>query len=139
MGYRSDGLWVIKGPVDQIKALWVKLLLGAGAPARDPTDGDHPITVMYAFKHDGVGYIELEYQGWKWYEGYPDIMWFEWAWDQALEMETSGVSGRRLRIGEDAEDIEDRSFGEWIDISTRTEIVNNEPKPQSQGSTPLGE
>ncbi len=139
MGYRSDGLWVIKGPIDQIKALWVKLRLGVGAPMCDPTDGDHPITAMRAFKHGASGYIELEYQGWKWYGSYPDIMWFEWAWNQASEMEESGVSGRRLRLGEDAEDIEDRSFGEWVEITTRTEICNVEPRSYDHRSTPLGE
>lgn len=125
MSYRSKGLWVIKGPANDILAAWVACRLAETPP--NPAEWDQ----FKVFYKDGVGYIRLEYSGWKWYDNYSDIRFFERVWsnlnDFADEQETNTVSGRRIRVGEENDDIDNDSFGDNTpDIFTSTSIIDDE-------------
>lgn len=127
MGYRSNGLWVIKGPVKHIIAAMVKakLLLPPPLP--------HTIWEEFdTFRVDGTGFIRLEYEDWKWYPDYPEVVWMDSFWRLLANYPDEGnanpLSGRRIRIGEDHDDVELDEFGNNPpDIDTYVSINDNEP------------
>lgn len=106
MGYRSNGLWVIKGPVDVVIAAWIACKLKLQAPADEPNIWDEFTT----FQKSSTGYIRLEYSDWKWYSSYPSIQFLEQVWSELSDNEE--LTGKRIRIGEDDNDVEQASFGE---------------------------
>lgn len=114
MGYRSNGLWVIEGPVDKVIAAWAAIKLTLPPPATNSASfNDFDI-----YKSSGVGYIRFEYEGWKWYSDYEDVKWYESIWD-ALRDGQWGLNGARVRIGEEDDDIERDAFGSdapWISV-----------------------
>ena len=137
MGYRSDGLWVIKGPIDHIVAAWAKCRLTIAQPTSTENLWDSFVT----FRKDDTGYIRLSYEGWKWYESFPGIRFFEQIWG-CLEAYRDGadaqpLSGKRLRIGEDDDDIEVGSFGDDVhDIYVSRSIQDDEPSTGEPLTTP---
>ncbi len=71
--------------------------------------------------------IELYADGWEWYDSYQDVQWFESLWSEAEALGQTGVdiSGRFVRIGEDANDIDERAFGDaalWDELEIHRAI-----------------
>ena len=135
MGYRSTGLWVIKGPVNDIIAAWTACRLIKTPPK--PADWG----CFKVFHVDGIGYIRLEYPDWKWHQDYPDIQFFESVWDnldafkEAQEEPT--ISGKRIRVGEDDDDTEIETFGDDPpDIYISRSISDHEPSTGELFSKP---
>lgn len=120
MGYRSDGLWLITGPIDKITTALVSLRMNCPTPnVADPIEFE-------TYRVGDVGYIKLQYAGWKWYDSYPDVQWAESAWE--FFSECDGLSGKRIRVGEDDDDIDIAEFGEDPPyIYVRREIDCDEP------------
>ena len=125
MGYRSDGLWVIRGPVQHVIAAWTALKL-----EMPPCPDNEDLWGLFkVFRVGGKGYIRFQYDGWKWYENFPDIQWLELLWNKLSENEH--LSGKRVRLGEDADDNEETSFGEesWaIEIGYYRALTDEEPE-----------
>lgn len=135
MGYRSQGLWVIKGPVQNIQAAWAAIKLTHPNPS---TDED--LTRCFSVYQVGdTGYIRLAYEDWKWYDSYPSIRWFDAVWAE-LESPEWGLAGTRLRIGEDQNDTEAASFCHTPD-SDVPEIcilhILDDQEPQPDDGSPL--
>lgn len=124
MGYRSNGLWLITGSVEEVTAALVAMRMNVPKP--NGAQPDWPEFETYKDDDDGNGYIKLQYSGWKWYESYPDIQWLEQCWEFLSEV--TGLSGKRVRVGEDDDDIDIAEFGEDPPyISIRREIDCDEP------------
>jgi hypothetical protein len=85
---------------------------------------DKPRRLIYEFKVDNV----------KWYDAYPHITAFEQFWDKFRDLVEGSEEGddpcdwaaEFIRIGENTDDIEDRSVGdsEWL-IQVNRHIVTN--------------
>lgn len=123
MGYRSNGLWLITGSVEEVTTALVAMHMNVPKPNGAPPDWPE----FETYKDDaGNGYIKLQYSDWKWYESYPDIQWLEQCWEFLSEV--TGLSGRRVRVGEDDDDIDVADFGEYPPyIYVRREIDCDEP------------
>lgn len=144
MGYRSDVVAVFyaqdrseekyKKRNERNRAK-LKLFVEANFPEslrEDDDDGglnvfDTPTRLLYEFKHTDV----------KWYDSYPEVIAFEQFWDSfgnlcdkhnpsapAEDADTEGVdwAAEFIRLGENADDIEERSLGEadWLLRVSRT-------------------
>lgn len=106
MGYRSEGLWIIEGDKDDVIAAMISAKM-----ACIPPDGiDIGWDVFDTYQNKGRGYIKLQYDSWKWYDGYPDVQWMESCWEH-WEADPK-LHGRRIRIGEDSDDVETAEFGD---------------------------
>jgi len=126
MGYRTDGLWLIRGTVDDITAAIVSARMNHPPPERE-FDMDFSIFEVYEARHnnDVVGYIKLEFQGWKWYTSYSDVQWLERLW--AYWREDPKLSGTRIHTGEEENDVEVDRFGDDpTDVYITREIVVGE-------------
>jgi hypothetical protein len=132
MGYQSDGRWIVKGPVEAVNAAWAELRLSPPEfRANQGVITDQP-TLDEFVRYDvgDVGYIRFSYDGWMWYESYPDVQWYKAVWDRLSEHEQ--LSGRRVRIGENNDDIEDDWFGdEYIELSVSVTFLDEEPPTPS--------
>ncbi len=111
MGYRSDVAIRIIGPRDRMLAELSGLLLVGDHYMREALD---EFTVMPLHTDEAV--LALNYESWKWYSGYEDVQAFEKIWSHFHEIvddEGNGIfCGAFLRIGENDDDVEQRSFGE---------------------------
>ena len=126
MGYRTDGVWLIRGTVEDITAAMVSARMNHPSPAKE-LDMDFSIFEVYEARHnnDVVGYIKLEFEGWKWYTSYADIQWLERLW--AHWSEYPNLSGTRVHTGEEENDVEVDRFGDDpTDVYISREIVVNE-------------
>lgn len=120
MGYRSEGLWLIRGAREDILSAVVSARMNY-----PPPEGEQGFDIFEIYHKDGVGYIKLEYQGWKWYETYPYIQWLESLWDFWAQHER--LSGRSVRVGEDDDDNEVKDFGEdYIEVYINRSIHTDE-------------
>jgi hypothetical protein len=134
MGYRSDGKWVIKGPVDAITAAWAVVKLEA--PPWPGVDYGGGLKDFDVFKVGHIGYIRFQYEDWKWYSSYPDVQWYEKIWEMLREM--PDISGKRIRIGEEEGDVEIMRFdgsADEVELWTRTEF--NDIEPSADQGKPL--
>jgi hypothetical protein len=120
MGYRSNGKWVIQGPAEQVAAFKVQLHL-EGSP-------DNVLEELEFFSVGDTGFIRLTYEGWKWYRTYPSIDWLEALWSRLEAFEEKGWSGQLIRLGEEAEDVEELQFGEEYPLSVSREILDDAPE-----------
>ena len=111
MGYRTDGIWLIRGTVEDITAAMVSARMNHPSPARE-LDMDFSIFDVYEARHNNniVGYIKLQFDGWKWYSSYTDIQWLERLW--AYWSENPALSGTRVHVGEEETDVEVDRFGD---------------------------
>lgn len=109
MGYRTDGTWLIRGSVEDITAAMVSARMNI--PSVSP-DADYDIFDVYEANYNGklFGYIKLEFESWKWYSSYVDIQWFERLW--AHWSENPALSGTRVHVGEEENDVEIDRFGD---------------------------
>lgn len=111
MGYRSDGVWLIRGTVEDITAAMVSARMNYPVPSGTMDLGFDLFEVYKArYNNDIAGYIKLEFEGWKWYSSYSDIQWLERLW--AHWSENPNLSGTRLHVGEEEDDIEIDRFGD---------------------------
>lgn len=129
MGYRTNGAWVIKGPVPQIIAAWAKCRLTLTIP----NTGEDLWNYFELYRVGNTGFIRFSYEGWKWYESFSDIQFFESVWsalnDFADEAENpaESISGKRVHIGEDSA-TDDRAFGDDApDLYVSVSIGDHEP------------
>lgn len=138
MSAKSTGLWVIKGPVENIVAAWIACRFKVQLPPNEPKLWEYFTTYQ---KHN-VGYIRLQYIAWVWYDSFQDVRFFEKVWKELANFDTE-LSGRRIRIskdqnGNDAE-IEDLYFGEDCpDIHSTindNEHSSGEPLNQTKDTT----
>ena len=130
MGYRSRGKWIIKGPADAMTAAWAELRLNPPTFKLPPSvNFTQPSFNDFDFYVVGdTGYIRFEFEGWKWYSNYPDVLWFESVWGRLSE--NGRLSGRRVHVGEDNA-IEEDGFGnEVVHLNTYVVIEDDEPQPQ---------
>lgn len=111
MGYRTDGIWLIRGTVEDITTAMVSARMNHPSPARE-LDMDFSIFDVYEARHNNniVGYIKLQFDGWKWYSSYTDIQWLERLW--AYWSENPALSGTRVHVGEEETDVEVDRFGD---------------------------
>jgi hypothetical protein len=134
MGYRSDGRWVIKGPADAMTAAWAELRLNPPAFKSTPNiSGTQPSLNDFDFYVVGdTGYIRFEFNGWKWYSGYPDVQWYEAVWGRLASNEA--LSGKRVHIGEDNA-VEESVFGEGysIELFAVCHFEDYEPPQPNEG------
>jgi hypothetical protein len=94
-------------------------------PPPESEDGDEGFDIFKIYHKDGVGYIKLEYEDWKWYETYPFIKWLESLWE--FWKDHDRLSGRRIRIGENDDDTEVDDFGDhYLEIYVSRTIDTNE-------------
>jgi len=133
MGYRTNGTWVIKGPVEQIIAAWTTVRLTITLP-NDPDNSDISWDEFKLYRIDNTGYIRFSFEGWKWYSGYKSIGFYESVWSCLSELcEKSdaykGIAGKRIHIGEDNATEEDQ-FGDDgdVEIFVCVKIDDDEPK-----------
>lgn len=123
MGYRSDGKWIIKGAASDVIAALVDIRITLPPPPHTDVD----ISVFDTYQVNGTGYIMLSYEGWKWYDSYPDVQWFESVW--ARLRENDKLYGQRIRIGENGDDTDIDSFGDnWVELSVSRSIHCDEPE-----------
>lgn len=137
MGYRSDGRWIIKGPVDAVNAAWAELRLNPpvfnASPDYSPSDAP-TLADFQRYDVGDTGYIRFSYDSWKWYISYPDVQWYNAVWDRLAENEQ--LSGRRIRIGEDADDIEEDCFGDdYVELRVSVSFCDDEPQPPTPSAT----
>lgn len=121
MGYRSEIQMVIIGPEDVIVSKWARLMMENpwSGDGKDPLRDTSGLTIS---KNGSDAVICMYGASWKWYGSYPDVQRFEFVWDSYQELYESKepnelpgsdkVRGAFVRIGEDDDDIEIRSFGE---------------------------
>lgn len=121
MGYRTNGKWIITGPVDKVITALVTMRLEI------PERKDAGFGSFESFKRDGVGYIRLEFEGWKWYASCDDIKWFESVWDWLdAHHEDFELSGKRVHVGEDNA-VYEYAFGtRCIDLYVSTRLSDDE-------------
>lgn len=107
MGYRSTGAIRIVGPKDTI---WTELgklnLTQGGNPHFQEALEEFVLNEM----SDGRLVLGLDYSDWKWYADCPVVQAFEQIWSHFEGIE--GVDGSFVRIGEDTNDAEKRTYGE---------------------------
>lgn len=106
MGYRSDVAVVIYGDGrDDEKYELIKVLMNT-------TFKDvYAENEGYETWHDNAHVLEFKIGGVKWYESYPDVDRFMAMLDKIGEIE--GLNYEFMRVGEDTEDIEHKSAGEY--------------------------
>jgi hypothetical protein len=127
MGYRSEGLWLIRGEPDMVRAAWTAVRLSV-PDTGDAESSKNALDSFMMFERDGKGYIRLEYSGWKWYESYSDVQYYERIWAYLAEHYADSLSGVRMRIGEDEGDNERLTFGDgFLDIYLQRNIADDEP------------
>lgn len=113
MGYRSDVLYGIAGPEDQMKAFLVKMRLA------DPkfTEAIKEMSLV----EWGTGELLLYYKedSVKWYDSYEEVQWHTELWNEAELAYRDGDSeafanlyGSFVRVGEDDKDLEMHNFGD---------------------------
>lgn len=128
MGYRSDGLWVIKGDKDVVLAAWTAALMLTPETKIDDAGRKEVLDSFSLFEVEGTGYIRMEYSDWKWYESFPDIQFYEQLWNHFVSYAEQGLSGHSIRIGENDDDIERHEFGkDYFNVSVSRAIVDEEP------------
>jgi hypothetical protein len=111
MGYRTDGVWLIRGTVEDITSAMVSARMNFPVPAGAMDLGFDSFEVYEARYNDKiVGYIKFEFDSWKWYESYTDIQWLERLW--AHWSENPALSGTRIHVGEEEDDIQVLRFGD---------------------------
>jgi hypothetical protein len=114
MGYRSQGVIVIHASVVHMRTLiqMCRLALPAPQGANMLSWDDFKMSVVDV----ELGELRYTYEGVKWYDTYPDVRWVHavWSWfsERGDETPELGVSGVRVRIGEDDDDKERHTFGE---------------------------
>jgi hypothetical protein len=129
MGYRSDGIWIIKGPA----ALVATALAMAKLEIPELPNTDAGWKDFKAYTDGKYGFIRFSYNSWKWYDSYPDIQWYEsiWNWfsNKADTEEFTFLMGKRIRIGEENEDVETRRFGDDfnIELCVNRVFIDDEP------------
>jgi hypothetical protein len=111
MGYRTDGIWLIRGTVEDITAAMVSARMNFPVPAGSMDLGFDSFEVYEAgYENKIVGYIKFEFDSWKWYESYTDIQWLERLWSHWSE--NPALSGTRIHVGEEEDDIQVLRFGD---------------------------
>ena len=118
MGYRSNGVWVIKGPVKQIVLAWVHARMTISMSPEAAAEGDVSWDDFKRYRVGDTGYIRFEFIDWKWYDNYPSVQFYESVWtalsehNDATEVEGSDqeISGKRIHIGEDGA-LDENEFG----------------------------
>lgn len=107
MGYRSDVAVVIYGDArtnDENYALVKTLMNTAFKDVFTEFESN-------AEWHDNARVLEFKFESVKWYENYPDVGRFMAMLDKIGEIE--GLNYEFMRVGEDTEDIEHKSAGEY--------------------------
>lgn len=122
MGYRSDGLWIIKGHKDDVIAA-----LAAARMNVPPPEGEYcSLDNFEVYTSGDTGYIKFQYEGLRWYDGYADVEWFNRLW--AFWSDDEKLNGTRVRVGENDDDIDRDTFGDdWPEIYVQRVIEAHEP------------
>lgn len=139
MGYRTSGRWVIKGPADQIKAMWVSIRLN---PPNKPVNAADMLAEYDVYEVGGMGFIRLTFDDNKWYESFPDVQFHEAVWQmmvdyhyEAEDREARRICGKRVHIGEDNQ-TDEQSFGDYdIQLGTQCDFYDDEPSPPAKDTT----
>jgi hypothetical protein len=98
MGYRSDVTAIVYGPIEKFNALIAKHELLGTSPF-----GHFKDYLTRGSLPDGSAILELQGEGWKWYESYPDVKcWMAFMYDA----EVMGLEYEFIRIGENDDDLE---------------------------------
>ena len=138
MGYRSNGKWIIKGPVADVRAAWIKCQFMLTPPAGFQTIWDE----FKLFRVGDEGFIRFEFEGFKWYTNsdYKGINFYESVWallagyNESKDKDignTTELSGKRIRIGDDDGDVHAEDFGDDPpDISTYV-LIQDDDEPRS--------
>jgi len=125
MGYRTDGLWVISGPVNDIIAAWTACRLQITLPQGSEWDE------FSVYRVKDTGYIRYEFDSYKWYRGFPEVDFCESVWSAlsvfAEDQETNTISGKRLHVDEDNATETDEFGDDPPDIYTSCTIEDSEP------------
>lgn len=133
MGYRSNGKWIIKGPVDAVRAAWIKCQFMLTPPADFPKIWDE----FKLFRVEDEGFIRFEFEGFKWYTNsdYEDINFYESVWALLSERGDEGnnteLSGKRIRTGEEEGDVERDQFGDDPPYMTTYVLIQDDDEPRS--------
>jgi hypothetical protein len=124
MGYRSNGLWVIKGPVKDVITAWMSCRITIKEPKSEFEDTSFEDFELYRVSDEA--YIRFSYEDWKWYEDYPSVQFYNQVWGHLKTFEEH-ISGRRIRVGESDDDVDDESFGaDIVEIGVSRSIYNDE-------------
>lgn len=115
MGYYSQVVYGIAGPVDEMKAFLVRARLKDSKLTKaieemKLIDWGHPKMpeLLLYFRGESV----------KWYDGYEDVKWHNELWNEAEsaqrdeDSQFSNLYGSFVRIGEETLDVETHSFGD---------------------------
>lgn len=132
MGYRSDGRWAIKGPVDTVTAAWAELRLNPPEYRADPDilGGASTLADFDCYTIGDTGYIRFEFNSGRWYTGCPAVQWYEQVWARLAE--TEGLSGKRVHIGEDNA-VDETEFGDdTVNLYAVCHFEDDEPTKDTQ-------
>jgi len=128
MGYRSEIVFVIEGDVTPVIMQFSAEYMKMSAPEDLPEGTDNATFIKSILDFCTITQDSLTFHGedWKWYSDYPDIIALTRLFtiaDEGFEEHGWNVHGKFLRIGEEHDDIEDKTFGdEDIDCYIQTSI-----------------
>ena len=124
MGYRSTVAGAITGDKEIIATLTARLKL-------TPLKIHEYWTDCFEFEEDR---IKFHFDEIKWYGGYPDVDEFEAWYNEVEEMYDEAESiddpmqslcGKFIRIGEESDDNDEKSFGDdWIDSPSLSRVID---------------
>lgn len=103
MGYRSDVAYIIVGKDEDMIPFLIKMRLEAGPEHKALEE-----CVVSQLKPDYM-YIGFRCEDVKWYDSYKDVAWHDTLWNTISDNEL--FEGRFVRVGEDDDDLENKSFG----------------------------
>ena len=112
MGYRSNITMVIHGKEEDVLGLWAQFRL------KNPYDNalNDPLgTGSTTIRKEGANaIITFQAEDWKWYGDFPDVQRVEALWDffNKKQGDEYPLDGIFIRIGENDDDVETRTFGE---------------------------
>lgn len=119
MGYGSDVEFVIRGPAPVMAEVWCKFrLLNPFTP--DYASDTDPLGIenLVLSEDNGEMRVHFKAEQWKWYDSYSDIQRIEELWtayrryaETPSNEDADQLNGSFIRIGENDDDIESRSFG----------------------------
>ena len=114
MGYRSDVMALIYADVadqDVSRSRYAQLKLLMATTFKEVSDSfGRGMTWM-----DGPSVLKFEFNDIKWYESYPDVIAFEWMLAEFANADEDGIEGyctEFIRVGEEANDVEQRHSGD---------------------------
>lgn len=120
MGYRSDVKFVIDFPSVEKRDAFVNMVRVRG--------DEHELAMLKGLDIDeGARHILGSFEGWKWYDSFPEVQAMESLLDEAASEEEDGEGNTKpkwegsylfLRIGENWDDNEERYGGEEVPWGT---------------------